>query len=204
MPRFKIRKQKYFLAYYLLWLPYSLAYILTNRFPLFAPVELPMTALDRAIPFLPLLIPVYVSYLLYAPLVVSRSSDDREVTELFYLSHIQLFICLCFFILFPVTYPRDIFYYDDSFTHLFNQLWTTLDAPNNCFPSLHTANCCLTIQYSQNKKNRLIYTIWGMLIIAGTLVCKQHYVIDIFAGLLVYAITARFFGKKDSEDRSEE
>ncbi|HOC59832.1 MAG TPA: phosphatase PAP2 family protein [Smithellaceae bacterium] len=194
MPPFIIRKQKYFLAYYLIWLPYSLAYLLTNRFPLFTPVELPLTALDRAIPFLPFLIPVYVSYLLYAPLVVSRSQNDREVTELFYLSHLQLGICLCFFLLFPVTYPRESFYYANGWTHLFNQFWTWLDAPNNCFPSLHTANCCLTIHYSQNKENRVLYTLWGLLIIAGTLVCKQHYFIDVLAGILVYGIAKTLFG----------
>ena len=111
MTPFLVRKQRYFLAYYLIWAPYILMYVLTNRFPLFDPVRLPLTRLDQAIPFLPFMIPIYVSYLVYAFIVIARSRDDQQVTEIFYITHIQLLICLCFFIFYPVTYPRDDFYY---------------------------------------------------------------------------------------------
>jgi membrane-associated phospholipid phosphatase len=184
-----IRKQKHFLAYYLIWSPYILTYVLSNRFPLFNPVQLPLTALDKAIPFLPFMIPIYVSYLVYAFICVARLRDDQQLTDVFYITHIQLFICLCFFILYPVTYPRNGFYYNNSVTHIFHQFWIWFDAPNNCFPSLHTANCCLAIHYSQNKENCWLYTAWGVLIIAGTLTCKQHYIIDVVAGMLVYWIS---------------
>jgi membrane-associated phospholipid phosphatase len=189
MPPLIIRKQKYFLSYYLIWAPYILTYVLTNRFPLFKPVQFPLTELDKAIPFLPFMIPIYVSYLVYAFIVVARSRNDQQVTEIFYITHIQLFICLCFFILYPVTYPREGFYYANSITNLFNQFWIWFDAPNNCFPSVHTANCCLAIHYSQDKSKRWLYTMWGILIIVGTLTCKQHYLIDVLAGILVYWIS---------------
>lgn len=189
MPPLIIRKQKHFLVYYLIWAPYILAYVLTNRFPLFNPVQLSLTKLDKAIPFLPFMIFIYVSYLVYAFIVIARSKDDQQVTEIFYITHIQLFICLCFFILYPVTYPRETFYYANPITHLFNQFWIWFDAPNNCFPSLHTANCCLAIHFSQDKEKRWIYTAWGMLIIFSTLTCKQHYIVDILAGIFVYLIS---------------
>ncbi len=41
------------LWYLVLWVPYIAIYQLSNRFPLLEPHQLPMTALDRAVPFLP-------------------------------------------------------------------------------------------------------------------------------------------------------
>lgn len=189
MTPFIVRKQRYFLSYYLIWAPYILTYVLTNRFPLFEPVRLPLTAFDRAIPFLPFMIPIYVSYLVYAFIVIARSRDDRQVTEIFWITHIQLAISLCFFVFYPVTYPRDDFYYGGPVASIFNQFWIWFDAPNNCFPSLHTANCCLAIHYSWDKEKRLLYSAWGLLIIVGTLTCKQHYVVDILAGIVVYGLS---------------
>lgn len=191
MPRLFVRKQKQFLSYYLIWTPYILTYVLTNRFPVREPVQLPVTWLDEAIPFLPFMIPVYVSYLVYAFIVIARSREDHEVNEIFHITHVQLLTCLVFFLSFPVTFPRDLYYFSDPLTSLFNRFWIWFDAPNNCFPSLHTANCCLAIHYSLDKKHRWLFVTWGLLIIAGTLTCKQHYVIDILAGMLVYVFSLK-------------
>ena len=65
------------------WLPFILTYQVGNRWPLVAPRELPFTAADRLIPFVPELLPVYVAYLPFYWWTVTRARTDREVNELF-------------------------------------------------------------------------------------------------------------------------
>ncbi len=182
----QIRKQKYFLGYYVLWAPYILTYQLTNRLPVFDPASFELSWLDRVAPFMPLLLPIYVSYLVYAFVVVARSKDDWELNELFYITHFQLIVCAAFFILFPVTFPRHEFYADGALTGAFMKFWIWFDAPNNCFPSLHTANSALAIHYSIGKPYQWVFAAWGALIICSTVLCKQHYAVDVAAGLAVY------------------
>ena len=191
--RFRIiKKQRCFLCYYVLWAPYIFTYQITNRIPLFEPAGLELSWLDRALPFTPFLLPVYVSYLVYAFIVVSRSKDDWELNELFYITHFQLIVCALFFIFFPVSFPRHEYYADGALTGVFLKFWLWFDAPNNCFPSLHTANSALAIHYSLGKPHQWIFAAWGALIICSTVLCKQHYAVDVAAGLGVYVASILF------------
>ncbi len=189
----KIKKQKSILNYYLLWLPFIIIYQATNRIHFIEPRMLPMTWLDKTISFLPWTIPVYVSYLVYTFIVIARSQDDNEVKNIFILTHIQLGISVIFFIFSPVTYPRGNFYYTGTFTSMFNNFWVLFDEPYNCFPSLHTILCLTALRHSKQKPNKWIFYTWGLLIIASTLTCKQHYVADLVAGGIVYWISLKLF-----------
>jgi membrane-associated phospholipid phosphatase len=139
------------------------------------------------------MIPVYVSYLIYTFVVIARSRDDNEVKDIFILTHIQLGISVIFFVLLPVTFPRDQFYYNSPLPSLFNDFWLLFDKPYNCFPSLHTILCLTAIRHSRHKPFQLFYVSWGFLIIISTLTCKQHYVADFAAGVVVYFISVKLF-----------
>ncbi len=186
-----IKKQRHFIFYYIIWAPYIFTYQVTNRFLLFAPVSFELSWLDKNLPFFSFLIPIYVSYLLYAFVVVARAKDDWELNDLFYMTHFQLIVCVAFFVLFPVTFPRHEYYVQAPVTGVFLDFWTWFDAPNNCFPSLHTANCALAIHYSADKPYNWFFCTWGVLIIATTVLCKQHYAVDVAAGLAVYLASIR-------------
>ena len=103
------------LGYVAVWAPYIAAYQLVNRYPLREPTELTMTWLDRAIPFVPELLPLYVSYLLYYFWTVARLGDDHEVSRVFYATHLQLLLSLVVFVLYPVRMPRELFYTEASY-----------------------------------------------------------------------------------------
>jgi len=182
-----IKKQKHFVNDTLMWTPWLLVYILTNRYHVGDPVQLKITWLDRIIPFVPFMIPVYLSYLVGAFVFIACLRDEKELNEIFFLSYIQLLISVPFFIFYPVFYPKDVFYNANTVTSAFNQIWLWFDAGNNCFPSLHTANSMLGIFYSLNfpLHIRCVIIPWGLLIILSALVCKQHYVIDVAGGLIV-------------------
>lgn len=179
------------LGYTLVWAPYIAAYQLVNRYPLREPVELTMTGLDRAIPFVPELLPLYVSYLLYYFWTVARLRDDREVSRVFYATHLQLAVSLVVFVLYPVRMPRELFYTAASYGWA-DTFWRWFDAPNNCLPSLHASNVMLLMQVNAERPGRVPALALGAAIIASTLFVKQHYAVDLAAGALVYLLARAF------------
>jgi membrane-associated phospholipid phosphatase len=179
------------LGYTLVWAPYIAAYQLVNRYPLREPVELTMTAVDRAIPFLPELLPLYVGYLGYFFWTVARLKNDREVSRVFYATHLQLVVSLVVFVLYPVRMPRELFYVEASYGWA-DTFWRWFDAPNNCLPSLHASNVMLLMHLNAERPGRIPALILGAAIIASTLFVKQHYAVDLLAGAGVYLLARAF------------
>ena len=140
-------------AYLAVWAPYIVAYQVVNRFPVCEPTTFELTALDRAVPFLPWLLPLYVAYLPYFFWSGARARDREEVNRLFYATHFQLVVSLFFFVLYPVQMPRELFYGADIYNWA-DRFWRWFDAPNNCFPSLHASNCLLLIQFNWRRPDR--------------------------------------------------
>jgi membrane-associated phospholipid phosphatase len=184
-----LRRPKNPLLYAFWWAPYIALYQLVNRYPVFEPRELPYSALDQAIPFLPSLLPLYVAYIPFYWWTVARSEDDATLNRIFYAAHFQLLLCVVVYVFFPVRMPRELFYPPDplGWADLF---WRWFDGPNNCLPSLHTANCLLFIRFNWNRSHRALSTAFAAAIIASTVLVKQHYAVDVVAGGLVYALTA--------------
>lgn len=183
-----IRRYDWKLAYILAWGPYIAIYQITNRWSLFEPTVLPFSALDRAIPFLPELLPLYVSYIPFFYWTVVRSENDREANRIFYGTHLQLLLCVPFFIFFPVTMPRELYYGDQVYGWI-DTFWRWFDSPNNCFPSLHVANCLLFIEFNWRRKLRILHTLTAVVIIGSTLAVKQHYAVDLLGGILVHLVS---------------
>lgn len=182
-----IRRSPSGLMYFVYWAPFIAAYQLVNRWHLVAPGELPLTSLDRALPFVPALLPVYVAYLPFFWWTVWRSEDDEQVNRVFYGTYLQMLLCLPFFILWPVRMPRELFYGATVYNWA-DAFWRWFDAPTNCFPSLHVANCCLFAELNWSRRLRWPATIIALAVIASTVLVKQHYVADVGAGLIVYGV----------------
>ena len=181
-------------GYVVFWAPYIAAYQLVNRFPIREPVELQLTALDQAVPFLPALLPLYISYLLYYFWTVARLTSDRDVNRVFYAVHLQLAISLVFFVLYPVRMPRDLFYTGAAFNWA-DAFWRWFDAPNNCFPSLHASNVMLLMHVNWQRRGRWAALLVGAAIVASTLFVKQHYAVDLVAGFVVYLVAVAFLNR---------
>ncbi len=186
-----LRRPKSRFTYGLIWLPYISLYQLINRFPLFEPRELPLTALDRAIPFVPALLSLYVAYIPFFWWTGARSEDDETANAFFFVTHLQLLVCAIVWVLFPVTMPRHLYYGVEVYNWA-DTFWRWFDAPRNCLPSLHAANCLLFIHYNWERPFRWVHTGIAAAIIASTVLVKQHYVVDLVAGAFVYLL-ARLF-----------
>lgn len=197
-----LRKPKNRLAYALYWLPYITIYQLIDRFPLLEPHTLPLTVVDGMIPFVPALLPLYVAYLPFYWWTGVRSENDDTASRFFYATYFQLLVCAAIWVLSPVTMPRAMFYAGSEYNWA-DAFWRWFDAPNNCFPSLHAANCLLFIEFNWTRRARGPHTAFAVGIIASTLLVKQHYLVDLFAGALVYVAARAFLARLVLTDENQ-
>lgn len=161
-------------------------YLIPNHFPLLPPVELPLTAIDRLIPFVPETIWIYLSEY---PLVISAyalTRDSATLTRYLKSTLALLVFSAVIFVLFPTTYPRHLFPLPetlDPFSRYLFQLQRTGDSPLNCFPSLHVCTVLAAALQLRGQSGRyLFYMSWALLICLSTLTTKQHYLWDVLGG----------------------
>jgi hypothetical protein len=57
-----------------------------------------------------------------------------------------------------------------------------IDAPTNCFPSLHVGFTTLAV-LSVGSRLRLFYGLWALAVFASVITTKQHYLWDIGGGV---------------------
>jgi len=157
------------------------------------------TPLDMAIPFVPHFI---IPYLLVFPLVVvpfvlawKRPKDLRKVVYAFLLATI---IGEIIFIVFPTTMVRPELSGGDIFTDLVLHTYAVDSPPKNCFPSFHVTISTLTtlLCLKLSKRVGLATLPLTVLIILATVFIKQHYVVDIFGGLVLASFSYWWFFKR--------
>ncbi len=168
-------------------------YVATNHYPITAPHRLTVLWVDRAIPFCPETVWIYISEWVFLPFAYLRCRDLAGLNKYFY-SYLALQLaCMVIFLVWPTIYPRELHPLNQATTsdwtyYAFSSLRLT-DTATNCCPSLHMAGLYLSIAiYMEGKKRDFwFFLIWGTLIAISTLTTKQHYVIDLVAGLGIAA-----------------
>jgi membrane-associated phospholipid phosphatase len=90
--------------------------------------------------------------------------------------------------LYPTVYPRDLYPCPvgiDPITRATLDAFRVVDAPASCLPSLHVAASYLAVFacWSQARRGRWMLLGWATGIAAATLTVKQHYVVDLLAGV---------------------
>ncbi len=168
-------------------------YLVVNQWPLerykifFMPCE-------EKIPFLPWTIFIYLS-LFFQAVIFLKYLPEKLFWKTMVLGFVILAVHLAFFILIPARYPRESYPSDNIVLKLFR----IIDTSGNCLPSLHVscailfANCyCL---WKESKFKKVIACIWSVLIILSTLTTKQHYILDILAGIIVTRLVIITFNR---------
>jgi len=160
---------------------------------------LPMTPVDRAIPFVPETFWIYVSEcgLFVAALLLSR--DAGNLNRYVYAMMAAYAVGAALFLAWPTRFPRDDFPMpadlDPATRWAFTFFRDHLDTPANCCPSLHVASCYLTAFLWLGERRRLFpwFFAWATAVGLSTLTTKQHYAVDIVAGLLYAALFYALF-----------
>lgn len=171
---------------------FCVPYFLLQAALVFPVRTLPLTWMDRAVPFSPGWVWVYQSvYLLMATvpwLAAGRDTLLRYARGFVWLSSVAF---VCFFLV-PVAGPRPV---EIPTSGMFAVLvW--YDGPLNSFPSLHCGLAVYTVLLAAEiSRDSLpprwrqvllgILASWLLFICYATLATKQHYAVDVAPGLLL-------------------
>ena len=165
---------------------YVVCYLFPNFAPFSPPKQLPMLVVDSAIPLVPWTFLIYTSDYFLVFLVVLMHPNEESFRRFARQAFFVLLACGAFFVFYPTTYPRPQ-YPQVSSVLVESVMWLVshADTPNNCFPSLHvslTGIATLSLRFARPKLF-LRFVFWSFLIFASTLSTKQHYLMDVLAGL---------------------
>ena len=168
-------------------------------------------AWERHIPFVPLLIPAYMSidvFFIAAPFLCRSESELSVLTKRIAATILIAGAC---FLMFPLrfAFERPI---ATGWSGLLFNWFRTLDAPFNQFPSLHIALCLvLCVTYSQHTRGalRVVVVMWFVLIAASAVLTYQHHVLDVAGGAVlaavcIYGISARLTAIERSKSSAAE
>lgn len=175
---------------------FCVPYFLIGNFPLVAVRELPLTALDRAIGFHPYpWVWIYQSeYIIVNALPwLARRREEliRYVCGFAMLSLISFLV----FLAFPIRAPKPTVENATGMYWLLQQY----DVPYNSLPSLHASLVVYTLAFGNRIIGRnvgrgvkLLFVVWGALILYATLATKEHYAIDIVTGVALALLGDRW------------
>jgi len=183
------RNRLWFAAAVALWV--TLVYGLVGQWSLhLSPRTLPLSRIDRWVPFWPDSFWVYASiYLVYALSCILQR--ELKTFRVFLYAYSLAYVgSALFFLAYPTTFPRQLFPVTVSDTASLGaqglSWFRTFDHPTNCLPSMHVASVTMAALpfYGQKRKTFVAFAVWGTAIAVSTLTTKQHYVIDVVAGSL--------------------
>lgn len=149
------------------------------------------TSLDEKIPLLPVFSIIYLGcYIFWALnyLLVGRTGKKHfyQFVSCIFISYT---LCGLIFIIFPTMIERPDIKVTSLSTALLNYVYVS-DTPVNLFPSMHCLISWLCFIGIRNKKEiprlyQIISLIIAILVCISTVTLKQHFVVDIIAGILI-------------------
>ena len=152
--------------------------------------------IDDIIQFSPVFIYFYILLypLLFLPFIV-HFTNKEEFRKACYAIIALNIIEAIFFVVYPTTITRPNITGGGLTNFLLSAIYT-IDPPHNLFPSLHVSGILLGFFIYIRKSNKYFILLpLVMVIILSTVFVKQHYFLDIIAGvalaLLVYLIIYR-------------
>ncbi len=194
----KVKARYVFLAF----LPYLVPYFLIQSAVTVSHYDL-LTDLDKKIPFVPYFIWIYHTIIpviaLTAIFLLKRK--DIFLSLMFAIVFASILLCTSY-ITFPSFYPREMFVDSSTLSGWAIEVTRSIDGPHNTFPSGHVTFAWLLVFFvglSQYTQKHLwiqgVYLLWATLITISTLTLKQHFILDIFSGI-VLATGTYFLARK--------
>lgn len=166
------------------------------------PGTIPVTWLDRIVPFEPGWIWAYASLAVLVP-IAPLMAPQRADLKAYGLGLAALCIpCFMIFLLYPVLGPRPVA--PEAVGGLYGFI-VSVDRPSNSLPSLHAGLTTYSLLYlwrvlapALDGSGRRILTglslVWAGMILYSTLATKQHWLLDLPAGVLLGTLAHAFAG----------
>jgi membrane-associated phospholipid phosphatase len=151
------------------------------------------TPVDRALPVVPVFAIPYVSLIPYigVSLIVFLFFRVRVYRSAAITMIIVWFISYAFYFFLQSYIARPQITGSDPFSGMIRSIYAS-DRPYNDFPSLHTSlSTIIAIHWWRlDRRVGLPAAIWTALIVASTVLVKQHYLADVAGGLVLAAVTS--------------
>jgi membrane-associated phospholipid phosphatase len=174
-------------------------YLFLDRLYAGRPLHTPEIALDRAMPLWPAWAIVYgalYGFLIVLPVLVIRQQEQIRRTVFAYLTvWIAAYVC---FVAYPTVAPRPEEVIGDGFAVWGLRSLYGADPPYNCFPSLHVAHSFVSA-FACARVHRGVgigAIACAVLVAISTVYTKQHYVLDVVAGLFLSCVAYVIFLRK--------
>lgn len=154
------------------------------------------TSWDLKIPFINYFIYFYVSWyalIFFVPFFISLY-DKNKFKHYIEMISIALTISLIIFLIFPTVMERtNLHLLTNSFTDRIIKFIYKAGSANACLPSLHVLLACgymMPLFSKGSNKNwvRVLGLVTGSLIIASTLLVKQHVIYDVITSIAIDVI----------------
>jgi membrane-associated phospholipid phosphatase len=156
----------------------------------------PELSLDRAVPLQPIWTLLYgplYAFLIVLPVLVVRQEElIRRTVFAYLLVWTTAYVC---FLVYPTTLTRPTEITGSGFGAWSLGLVYSSDPPYNCFPSLHVAHsfvsalACLRVHRRVGIAALLAASLVGL----SALFIKQHYVLDVIAGIFLAGVSGAIF-----------
>jgi membrane-associated phospholipid phosphatase len=166
-------------------------YFVLQRVVLFVPHQFAATRVDDFIEFDARWTWVYLSVAGLLGCAVAGWGPRNRATPQLRNLFVIVVICFAAFFLFPVEGPRpDVMEHD----FLYN-LVVRYDRNLNTFPSLHAALVVYAVLFARrvvSKRIMILLALWVAFALFASLAIKQHYAVDVLAGIVVAIGADRF------------
>jgi membrane-associated phospholipid phosphatase len=156
----------------------------------------PELSLDHLVPLKPSWALVYGAlylFLIVLPVLTVRHEEHvRRTVFAYLLVWVSAYVC---FLAFPTIAPRPREVIGQGFGTWGLRALYSADPPYNCFPSLHVAHSFVSALtcYRLHRGVGIASAIAASLVAMSTLYTKQHYVLDIAAGIFLAAVAYALF-----------
>ncbi|MDR2875210.1 MAG: phosphatase PAP2 family protein [Methylobacillus sp.] len=161
-------------------------YFFTQRHPL-RKARAFASALDERIPFWPVWGWVY-SFLYYPAILYLNwiVGDAHQFTMMAFSFIVLLFMQMACFYIYPVETPAHwrAINTGRNASERFLRFVQKIDAPSNCFPSMHVSVAMLTALHAQPVMGAWVF-VFPALIAVSCVFTKQHYLMDLPSGALL-------------------
>ena len=170
-------------------------------------LHMPELALDRVVPLQPAWALVYGAlylFLIILPVLVVRQEEHiRRTVSAYLMVWITAYVC---FMVYPTVAPRPTTVIGEGFGVWSLRFLYSADPPYNCFPSLHVAHSFVSALtcYRVHRELGIAAALCASLVAISTLYSKQHYIVDVLAGIFLASVAYVVFLKNYARDRVPE
>lgn len=167
----------------------------------------PEIALDRAFPLVPIWAIVYGAlylFLILLPILIVR--DDALIRRTLFAYLLIWCTAYVFFMAYPTIAPRPDKVVGEGFAVWGLRALYSSDPPYNCFPSLHVAHSFVSAlaSYRVHRSLGIFALLCAALVAVSTLFTKQHYIVDVVAGVFLALIAYAMFLRNYPRERIPE